>query len=601
LREKALQETAPQEEQLRWDLTEFYPSPQSPELENDFANAKQLAQQFESRFRGKINRPELTAETVAEALVLAERIHQIEWKLGVYAYLLSSLDTQDEIAKALQGKVQEEGVAVTNLLTFFDLEWRALPEEQFAALIEDPRLLRWRHMLEKERQLIPHTLSEPEEKILTETSVTSAAWARHFERIVGRIKVQGKPLSHALNSELFSPDRKRRRNAQRAVTRALKREAPYLIDVFNALVGDRQIGDRLRSHPDPMNTANLRNEVSAEAVEALLTACERNCDIVARYYRLKRRLLGLPRLYDYDRYAPLPEEEVDYTLAEARELVVSAYREFSPEMGGIVERFFTESWIDTPITEGKRGGAFAYPVPLPGLHPFVMMNWTGNRRDTQVLAHELGHGAHQYLYGDGSVSILQAHPGPSVSEVASVFGEQLVNAKLGEQSPTPRAKLALLCGMLEDAFSTVFRQAVVMTRFEQRLYEHRAKGELSLEQINGLWLEANQAMFLDSVTVTSGYRWWWTYIIHFIGYRFYCYSYAFANLLVLALYGRYLEEGKAFVPRYLALLSAGGSDSPPKLLKELFEIDVEDPAFWEEGMGVLRGMVEEAERLADEI
>ncbi|GMR19242.1 MAG: hypothetical protein BMS9Abin34_374 [Patescibacteria group bacterium] len=370
---------------------------------------------------------------------------------------------------------------------------------------------------------------------------------------------------------------------------------PYIVDVFNALLADFGDNAGLRNYEEPVDVRNLSNSVSRTAVEALLEVCDANTKIVARYYRLKRRLLGLRRLYDYDRYAPLPFSTGKTSLRGAQDLIVSAYQDFSPRLGEIARRAFTEGWIDSPPSQGKRGGAFCYFSPVG--HPWVMLSWAGSRRDVSVAAHELGHAAHDVLYKD--VSILQAYPGMPMAETASVFGEQLVFDALMRQITNPREKLALLYGTLEDSFATVFRQAA-FTRFEQRLHEDRAESELSSDQIRQHWMDTQNAMFRGSVTLTRNYSWWWVYIHHFIHYPFYCYAYSFGNLLVLALYAKYKKEGESFVPKYLNLLAAGGSDAPANLLKD-FDIDIEDPAFWQGGMEILRGMVEEAETLASQI
>ena len=594
MREPSLQK-ASEEKHLRWDLTEFYPGPQSAEVDADFARAKQLAQEFHDRYLGEISAPGLDAELLSAALTGLEEISILIYKIGVYAYLLFSLDTRNEESSALKAKSEELEVEVKRQLIFFDLEWRRVPEEKAAALLTDPALTRWRHYLEGERALIPHTLSDAEEKILNELSPTSSAWVTHFTKILGRVEVSGKPLAAALAS-LDNPQREIRKKNQQATTRVLKRTAPYVIDILNALLKDRQIRTKLRDYSGALEERNLANEISGAAVEALLSTCEANAGLSVRYYALKRKLLGLERLYDWDRYAPLFQTEKEYVpLAEARRIIVAAYRAFHPQVGEIVERFFAESWIDTPTAVGKEEGAYAMECPF--LHPFILMNWEGTKRDVGVLAHELGHGLHDVLCQD--VSILQNHPPTTLAETASVFGEQLVFERLLAQTANPRERLDLLCGKIDYMLATVFRPAG-FSRFEQKTHTARANHELALEEVNGLWLEALRPMFGESLTLTRNYRWWWDYIPHFFHSSFYCYGYAFGQLLVLALYARYRKEGESFTPKYLELLAAGGSEAPVKLMARM-GINLEDPAFWEEGMGILRSMVEEAERLASEL
>jgi oligoendopeptidase F len=583
-------------EELRWDLTELYPGPEGPELAADFERLEALARKFESEYRGRINVVNLPADLLVEALHALEEILELRWKLSAYSYLLYSLDTRDAVASALHTKVEEVDAAAIGHLIFFDLEWQKVPEEQAQALINAPELSRWRYYLHSLRLYIPHTLSEPEEKVLNELSPVAGAWATHFKNIIGRITVGGKPLSQALSECSYDPDRRVRQRAYRAITRALKREAQYIVDVINTVLLDGKITAGLRRYKGPMAPRNLHNGLNESAVAALLDACDANTELVARYYQLKRRISGIPRLSVYDRYAPLSlRDGEDVTLDEAREIILAAYSEFSPEVGTIATRFFEESWVDAPATPGKMGGAYALGIPF--LHPFIFMNWTGKAGDVLTLAHELGHGIHDILYA--LLSLLECHPPMVLAETASVFGEQLVFARLLAGAETPEEKLALLCQELESAFATSFRQAAI-TRFEQRIHAARAEGELSIEEINTAWLETQRAMFDSSVAIPDSYGWWWVYISHLLR-PFYCYSYSFGQLLVLALYGQYQEQGEAFIPGYLDLLRAGGSDSPANLLKKHVGVDVEDPAFWQKGMGILEEMVEEAEELARQL
>jgi oligoendopeptidase F len=343
-----------------------------------------------------------------------------------------------------------------------------------------------------------------------------------------------------------------------------------------------------------MASRHLANEISAEVVEALMTATERHHAMVQRYYRLKGKLLGLETLYDYDRYAPLFPDLPTCDWATARKIVQESYEQFSPRAGSVIREFFDRRWIDAELRPGKRGGAFSSSA-VPSVHPYILLNFTDKLRDVMTLAHELGHGLHQYL--SRPVGYLQCDTPLTTAETASVFGEMLTFHRLLEIYPEPRTRLAMLCSKIEDGFATVFRQ-VVLTRFEQALHQaRRERGELTTEQINELWLSANRPMHGDVVHLSEGYAWWWLYIGHFIHVPFYCYAYAFGELLVLALVQKYKQEGPAFVPRYLGLLSSGGADAPHRLLAKL-GVDVTDPGFWELGLRLLGDMVSEAETLA---
>jgi oligoendopeptidase F len=346
-----------------------------------------------------------------------------------------------------------------------------------------------------------------------------------------------------------------------------------------------------------MGPRHLANEIHPSVVDALMTAVERYHSTVQRYYRLKGRLLGLDPLYDYDRYAPLFPDMPECDWPTARSIVQESYEAFSPRAGSVIREFFDKNWIDAELRDGKRGGAFSSST-VPSVHPYILMNFTDKLRDVMTLAHELGHGLHQYL--SRGVGYLQCDTPLTTAEMASVFGEMLTFQRLQQRYPEPRVRLAMLCSKIEDSFATVFRQ-VVLTRFEQALHQARhERGELTTEQINELWLAANRPMHGDVVRLSDGYGWWWSYIGHFVHVPFYCYAYAFGELLVLALVQKYKQEGPAFVPRYLELLSAGGSDAPHVLLGKL-GVDVNDPAFWELGLRLLDDMVSEAEELAHEV
>jgi oligoendopeptidase F len=350
----------------------------------------------------------------------------------------------------------------------------------------------------------------------------------------------------------------------------------------------------LRSFKSPEAPRHLANEIDHKVVDALMTATERHHGTFQRYYRLKAKLLGVDQLYDYDRYAPLFADMPRCEWPDARRIVQSSYEAFSPRAGAVVKEFFDRKWIDAELRPGKRGGAFSSSA-VPSVHPYILMNFTDKLRDVMTLAHELGHGIHQYL--SRPVGYLQCDTPLTTAEMASVFGEMLTFQRLLQLYPDPRIRLGMLCSKIEDSFATVFRQ-VVLTRFEQSLHAARhQEGELTTERINALWLNANRPVHGDVVQLTEGYAWWWLYIGHFVHVPFYCYAYAFGELLVLALYQKYKQEGEAFVPRYLDLLAAGASDAPDKLLAKL-GVDVTDPGFWELGLNLLGDMVGEAESLA---
>ena len=428
------------------------------------------------------------------------------------------------------------------------------------------------------------------------------AFRRLFDELLNNIsfKVRLNGRTAALSETetlalLYDPERKNRKAAAKGLTKGLVDNSHVLTYIFNTLVYDHATNDRLRSFGYPMDSRHLDNEIDKETVGSLITSCEKNYDMVESYYNLKKKLLGLSRFYDYDRYAPIYHESKTIRYKTAKRIIIDSFGEFSPEMSGIAEQFFDKSWIDAETRNGKRGGAFSHGT-VPSVHPYVFVNYTGRMRDVMTLAHELGHGVHQYL--SRKQGYFESDTPLTTAETASVFAEMLVFHKLMESEKDPKIKLSLICGKLEDIFATVFRQ-VVLTRFEEKLHiARREEGELTTGRINELWTGANKPMYGSSVVLTEDYANWWMYIPHFIHSPFYCYAYSFGELLVLALYNKYINEGSAFVPKYIGLLSSGGSDAPEKLLKRV-GVDISDPGFWQGGLELLREMLGEAFSLTD--
>ena len=585
---------------VRWDLSDLYQSSNDPQIDADLENALEHARDFESRHRGRV--AELSAEALSQAVDELEGLQEPVVRAGAFAGLLFAGDTQEARHGALLQRVQEMGSQIRNTLLFFELEWVGLDEETATALLDQPELARRRHFLSAMRRYKAHVLSEPEERVLEEAANTgSRAFSRLFDELVSdlrfEITLDGKNQSMSeeeVLSLLYDPNRAIRREGARSLTEGLRANARPLAFIFNTLVQDKAVEDRLRHYDHAMAPRNLSNEISDESVNSLFDACQSRYDLVARYYRLKARLLGLDQLEDYDRYAPLSEAAGTRSFDEARSIVLNAYGDFSPTLAEIAGRFFDRRWIDAELRPGKRGGAFCAST-VPSLHPYVLVNYTGNLRDVMTVAHELGHGIHQSLSAEQG--LLELDTPLTTAETASVFGEMLVFRSLMRQENDPKVRLALLCGKLEDAFATVFRQ-IAMTDFEKRLHgARREEGELAIERINELWMEANRPMFGDSVHLSEDYAWWWLYIPHFVHSPFYCYAYAFGELLVMALLRRYDEEGEAFVTRYLDLLRAGGSDSPRNLLARM-DLDIADPGFWAGGLTLLEDLVTEAEQIA---
>ncbi len=589
--------------EIAWDLHDLYRDIADPAIDRDLAAALTRAQAFEHKYRTKIAALDASSAPFLETAVRElEAVFELMDKPAVYASLVHAARTDVPSHGALLSKTREQRTAINKHLIFFDLEWVALADSVAQHLLQQPQMARYRHYLEQKRLWKPHYLSEGEEKILDEKATTGkAAFGRLFEETNATMQFpfahggQTKALSlQEILAKLYDADRSVRQAAASGISTGLREQSRLLTFIFNTIVLDHDSDCRLRNYASPIASRNLANEITGEVVEALMQATERHYDLVQRYYRLKRNLLGVDKLYDYDRYAPLYPDAPACDWPTARRIVQESYDAFSPRAGDVVRQFFDKKWIDAELRTGKRGGAFASST-VPSAHPYILLNYTDRLRDVMTLAHELGHGLHQYLArGQG---YLQCDTPLTTAETASIFGEMLTFKRLQQVYAEPRQRLAMLCGKIEDSFATVFRQ-VVLTRFELDLHRARKdQGELSADAINALWLKANQTMFGDAVTMSDGYAWWWSYIGHFIRSPFYCYAYAFGELLVLALVQKHKQEGDAFVPRYLDLLAAGGSDAPNALLAKM-GVDVTDPAFWELGLRLLGDMVAEAEALA---
>ncbi len=589
---------------IEWDLTDFYEDHSDPQIEKDIEKALNKADEFGKEYRGKIEGGDISPRGLKEAMESYEDILETIHKVSSFAMLYYSLDTQDPDRGALLQKSQKKVSEVNNKLVFFELEWQNLDEEKAEEYMEDEALDHYKNYLRNWRRYKPYMLSEDEEQIIESLQNTAKdAFVRLFDQTIGEIQVtlevDGEEKEMVLDqalSHLYDTDRENRKNAADGVTEALKDKNKLLTFIFNNIVQNHATVGDFRDYPDPMTPRNLANRVDKETVDALMEAVMDNMDIVQRYYELKKKITGFDTLYDYDRYDPLPGTIPETDFKESKDKVLDAYEKFSPDMREIAEKFFENDWIDAELKAGKRGGAFSAST-VPSVHPYVLLNFTDKTSDTMTMAHELGHGIHQYLARDQGV--LQQSTPLTTAEMASVFGEMLLFDKLMNEVDDPENKLALLSDKLQSDFATVFRQ-VIMTRFEQMLHEAYAeKGELKAEQINELWMEANEKEFGDTLELRDKYGCWWSYVLHFVHYPFYCYAYAFGELLVLALYDKYKKEGEEFVPKYKELLKAGGSDDPKNLLKRI-GVDVTDPEFWQGGLSILRDHVEMAEELAEE-
>jgi oligoendopeptidase F len=585
-------------EDVQWDLSDLYESGDDPRILEDLREVEEAAAAFRERYHGRV--AELSAAELAEAIAESERIHSIFTRAIYYAHLRFSTDMADPPRGALLARLTEKGAELDTQLLFFGLEIAGLDDELADALLADDALEGWRHWLSTVRRFRPYVLTEPEEKVMTEKAVSgSSAWDRLFDELTGAIRVEfdGEEIGfEEAMSKLYSPERDVRRRAAEAVTAALEPGLRTRAFVFNTILVDKSIDDRLRGFETWISARNLSNDTTDEAVQALVDAVVGRYEVPQRYYRLKARLLGIDRLAHYDRMAPIADDPAKIPWDEAARVCLEAYSDFSPEVGGIVERFFRESWIDAPPRENKRTGAFC-ATNVPGVHPYVFMNYTGDRRSVLTLAHELGHGLHGYLAAP--LGLFNASSPLTTAETASVFGEALAFKRLLATEDDPRRRLNLLAGRIEDSIATVFRQ-IAMNRFEDAVHTtRREEGELSLDRFQELWLECQAKLFGDSVD-TQGYGTWWSYISHFIGTPGYVYAYAYGFLFALSVFRKYELEGDSMVEPYLDLLRAGGSKAPEELAR-MVGLDLTDPAIWGSGIDALAAELDEAEALAAEI
>lgn len=590
---------------IAWNLSDLYAGVDDPKIEADLQDCATRCTAFADKNRALFATPAaLSASGLKGALAEYERIAEIMSRLGSYAGLLTAADTANDSYRRLEDRLQQELVERENQLTFFELGWLAVDDKIAQELIEDPVLANYRHHLSAGRRYKPHTKSEPEELLLNQKSLTArTAWSTLFDEFVaslsytldykGEKRTLTQPAILALN---YDADRGLRQAAQTCFFTELSRHELVLTNIFNAIAQDHSINDQIRRYDSPMASRHLANEVAPDVVSRMLEAAEANYSIAHDYYRLKARLLGLPKMATYDQYAPVATNMPGCEYTAGRDTVLTAFGKFHPTMRDVASKFFDQNWIDAEVRPAKRGGAFSAST-VPGVHPYILLNWTDKLRDVSTMAHELGHGIHQFL--SRKQTYLNFHHPLTIAETASVFGEFLTFDYVMETTKDPEVKLGLLCSKIEDAFATVFRQNV-LTRFEQSTHAARRKEKLSSGELCDHWWQANKALYGDAVDMFDLYRWGWTYIPHFIHTPFYCYAYVFGELLVLSLYRMYQEEGSAFVPRYLELLESGSSAAPEVLLSRV-GANIAEPAFWQKGLDVLRDMVKKAIDLAGEL
>ncbi|MBU2891084.1 M3 family oligoendopeptidase [Celeribacter halophilus] len=579
-----------------WDLTDLYPATDAPEVKRDLDWLEEACASFARDYEGKL--ADLDGAGMYECILRDERISQVAGRLGSFAGLLYYQNTVDGERAKFFSDIQDKITTYTAPLVFFSLEVNRIPDETLEEMLKHEGLSRYRPIFERMRKMRPYQLSDELERYEHDMSVVGAsAWNKLFDETVADLKfeVNGETLGLEATTTLMSePDRDLREAAAKEIAKVLGENIKIFTRVHNTLAKMGDIEDKWRGMPTPQTGRHLSNDVEPEVVEAL-----RNAVVAAypklshRYYELKRSWLGLDKLQVWDRNAPLPLEEtrtVDWD--EAQKTVMEAYAGFSPKMAEIAEPFFTKGWIDAGVKPGKAPGAFAHPT-VTDAHPYVMLNYLGKQRDVMTLAHELGHGVHQVLAADQGE--LLANTPLTLAETASVFGEMLTFQKLLKGAETPTERKVLLAGKVEDMLNTVVRQ-IAFYDFECKLHEARKGGELTSDDINRLWMSVQGESLGPAFEFMDGYEVYWSYVPHFVHSPFYVYAYAFGDGLVNALYAAYTEQPDGFQEKYFDMLKAGGSKHHKELLAP-FGLDASDPKFWDKGLSMISGFIDELEAM----
>jgi oligoendopeptidase F len=580
----------------QWDLKDLYPGRDSAELKAALADSENGSKQFRSRYEGKL--ASLSGADLAGAIRDYEKLQETLGRIMSYAYLDYCTDMTDAETGRFFQNMQEKVNGISTELLFFALELNRLEDADLEKKLRDSGLAHYGPWLRDTRAFRPYQLSDEVEKLLHEKSVAGrSAWTRLFDETMAELRfpIGGKELSNAEALHLLSePDPALRKEAAKSLGKVFGENARVFALITNTLAKDKEIEDRWRGFKRPISSRNLSNYVEDEVVDALIAAVRASYPNLAhRYYKLKAKWFGVDAMPYWDRNAPLPDEsERSFTWPEAQDTVLKAYAAFSPDMAAVGKRFFDNRWIDAPVKASKAPGAFAHPT-VPSVHPYLLLNYLGKPRDVMTLAHELGHGVHQVLAGPQGA--LMSDTPLTLAETASVFGEMLTFQAMLKAETDPKRRKAMLAAKVEDMLNTVVRQ-VAFVEFERRLHDERRNGELTAERISELWMSVQGESLGPAIRFEDEYRWYWTYIPHFIHTPFYVYAYAFGDCLVNSLYAVYQGAQAGFAAKYLDMLRAGGTKRHKELLAP-FGLDASDPAFWNKGLSMIAGFIDQLEKL----
>jgi oligoendopeptidase F len=579
-----------------WNLADLYDGPNAAAFAADLAKGEADAKAFSQKYQGKL--AGLSGAALGGAIKAYDDLSDLVGRVGSYAQLYYVGDTTDSDRAKFYGDVNDKMTALSTSLLFFELELNQIDDAELALKMKDKALAHYKPWLDNLRFEKPYQLDAKTEQLFLEKSQTAAgAFNRLFDETMAglRFDVGGEKLTlePTLNLMQDADEAKRKQGAE-ALAKTFGENVKLFTLITNTLAKDKEISDRWRGFKDIAAARHLSNRVEPEVVDALVAAVRGAYPKLShRYYRMKAKWLGKDKLMHWDRNAPLPAEDNRVVpWADAKKIVLGAYGEFSPEMAGIARDFFEKRWIDAPTRPGKAPGAFAHPT-VPSAHPYVLLNYLGKTRDVMTLAHELGHGVHQVLAAPQGA--LMASTPLTLAETASVFGEMLTFQSMLRGTTDAKKRKILLAGKVEDMINTVVRQIAFYT-FERKVHAARREGELTPDQLNAFWMEIQHESLGDSIEFGPGYECFWTYIPHFIHSPFYVYAYAFGDCLVNSIYARYRESETGFQEKYFALLKAGGTKHHSELLKP-FGLDATDPEFWQKGLSVISGMIDELETI----
>lgn len=587
--------TSNNEDLPSWDLSDLYPSPDSPELKNDLEKARSKVEAFAANWQGNLK--DASGQELAMAIDLYQEISEILGRVGSYAQLLFATDSTDAKNAQFYQYINEQITNISSGTLFFTLELNRISEEDLQEKLGNEALLSWKPFLDSIRVFKPYQLNDEIEKVLHEKSVTGkTAWSRLYDETLASMQVtvqeEKVSLGDALN-KLSSADRKTRETSAKGLGESFNDNLRLFSLITNTLAKDKHITDEWRKFPRVDSERNCDNMIEDEVVDALVNAVTQDYERLShRYFKLKAKWLGLDKLQHWDRNAPLPDD-TDQTIpwGQAKEIVYTAYNEFNPDMGSMIKDFLNQPWIDATLRPGKSSGAFAHPT-VPEVHPYILLNYHGRNRDVMTLAHELGHGIHQILAA--KQGYIQSNTPLTLAETASVFGEMLTFQSLLRTQKNPEQRRIMLSRKVEDMLNTVVRQ-IAFYQFERKVHEARQTNELLPEEIGNFWMETQQASLGPAFEFAPEYKSYWTYIPHFIHSPFYVYAYAFGDCLVNALYKVYQDGHENFQEKYIEMLQAGGTKKHKELLAP-FGLDASDPAFWRKGLDVISQFIDELEQ-----